>query len=52
MRRFVPLVVLVAAVAGMIQFSQGLGAIDTVLMLACGAVAGAALAAVAAARRK
>ncbi|HEY5619388.1 MAG TPA: hypothetical protein VIK60_15720 [Vicinamibacterales bacterium] len=50
--RAVPLLVLIAAVAGIVMFSRGLRLVDTVGMLICGAVAGASLAALAAARRK
>jgi ABC-type uncharacterized transport system permease subunit len=49
--RTVPLLVLTIAVAGIAVFSQGLRLIDTVGMLICGVVAGASLAAIAAARR-
>ncbi|MGH9254895.1 MAG: hypothetical protein ACRD3C_10040 [Vicinamibacterales bacterium] len=50
--RTVPLLVLIAAVAGIVTFSRGLRLIDTVGLLVCGVVAGASLAAIAAARRK
>jgi hypothetical protein len=50
--RRLPLLVLTIAVAGIAVFSQGLRLIDTVGMLICGVVAGASLAAIAAARRK
>jgi hypothetical protein len=50
--RWVPLLVLTIAVAGIAAFSQGLRLIDTVGMLICGVVAGASLAAIAASRRK
>ena len=48
----VPLLVLIAAVAGIVIFSEGLRVVDTVGMLISGAAAGAALAALAAARRR
>jgi hypothetical protein len=48
----VPFVLLVAAVAGVVLFSRGLRLLDTVGMLACGVVAGGALAAIAARRRR
>lgn len=51
-RRAVPLILLAAALGGMVGFSQGLRLVDTVGMLASGAVAGASLAAYAAARRR
>jgi hypothetical protein len=44
--------VLIAAVAGIVMFSRGLRLIDTVGLLVCGAIAGASLAAMAAARRR
>ena len=50
--RTVPLILLVAAVAGIAAFSGGLRIIDTVGMLACGVIAGGSLAAIAAARRR
>jgi hypothetical protein len=50
--RTVPLLVLAIALAGILMFSQGLRVVDTVGMLVCGVVAGAALAAIAASRRK
>ena len=40
-----------AALAGIVVFLQGLRVIDTVGVLVCGAVAGAALATIAAARQ-
>ena len=52
MRRLLPVAVLVVALAGMIHGARGLRTQDTLLMLVSGAAAGAALAAVAAARRK
>ena len=45
--RLVPLLILVAAVAGAIAFSRGLRVVDTVGMLACSAIAGGATAALA-----
>ena len=48
----VPLLVLIAAVAGIVIFSRGLSAVDTIGMLVSGAAAGGALAALAAARRR
>ena len=50
--RVVPLIVLVASVAGMLWFSQGLRLIDTIALLACGFVAGGSLAAIAARRAR
>jgi hypothetical protein len=50
--RRVPLVLLIAALAGILFFSSGLGLVDTVGMLACGAIAGGSLAALAAGRRR
>ena len=50
--RTVPLLVLIAAVAGIVTFSQGFRLVDTVGMLICGVAAGASLAALAATRRK
>ena len=47
-----PVALLVASVAGMFWFSQGLRLIDTLALLACGVVAGGALAALAAGRTK
>lgn len=53
MRRILlPVVFLIVALAGMFWFSQGLRLVDTVGLLASGVVAGASLAALAAARRK
>lgn len=48
--RAVPFVVLAAAVAGIAAFSQGLGLLDTVVVLVSGVAAGAALASLAARR--
>jgi hypothetical protein len=45
-------VLLIAALAGILFFSRGLRLIDTIGMLACGAIAGGSLAAIAAARRR
>ena len=50
--RTVQLLVLIVAVAGIVTFSRGLRLIDTAGMLISGVVAGASLAAIAAARRK
>lgn len=47
-----PLVLLIVALAGIVTFSRGLRSIDTIGLLASGAVAGASLAAIAAARRR
>jgi len=46
--RTVPLTLLLVALAGIIGFSQGFRLIDTVGLLVCGVVAGAALASLAA----
>jgi ABC-type uncharacterized transport system permease subunit len=43
--------ILGTSVAGMVLFLQGLRVIDTVGVLVCGAIAGGALAAIAATRR-
>jgi hypothetical protein len=50
--RWIPVVLLIAALAGVILFSRGLRIIDTVGMLACGVIAGGSLAAIAAGRRR
>ena len=50
--RVLPVLVLIASAAGMLWFSQRLGVIDTIALLACGVVAGGALAALAAGRTK
>jgi hypothetical protein len=50
--RAVPLLVLAAAIVGMATFSQGLRLIDTIGVLVSGAAAGAALASLAARRRR
>jgi hypothetical protein len=50
--RWIPLVLLIAALAGILLFSRGLRLVDTVGMLACGVVAGGSLAALAAGRRR
>ncbi len=47
-----PVLVLIASAAGMLWFSQRLGVIDTIALLACGVAAGGALAALAAGRTK
>jgi UPF0716 family protein affecting phage T7 exclusion len=47
----IPLVLLAGSLAGIAWFSQRLGLLDTIAMLACGAVAGASLASLAARRR-
>ena len=47
-----PLVLLIVALAGMFRFSQGLSLVDTLGLLASGALAGASLAALAAGRRR
>jgi hypothetical protein len=46
-RRTVPLILLLVALAGIVTFSQGFRLVDTVGLLVCGVVAGAALAALA-----
>ncbi|MBI2828555.1 MAG: hypothetical protein HYX77_04705 [Acidobacteria bacterium] len=46
------MILLVVALAGIAKCSQGLRVVDTVGLLASGVVAGASLAAMAAARRK
>jgi len=51
-RHAIPLVLLIAALAGIAVFSRGLRIVDTVGMLACGVIAGGSLAALAAARGK
>jgi len=50
--RRIPVVLLIAALAGVILFSRGLRLVDTVGMLACGVIAGGSLAAIAARRRR
>jgi hypothetical protein len=50
--RRVALILLIAAVAGILFFSRGLRLVDTVGLLACGVIAGGSLAAIAAARRR
>jgi len=52
MRPTVNVAILGAALAGIVLFAQGLRVVDTIGLLVCGAVAGAAIAATAAARRK
>jgi hypothetical protein len=51
-RRAVPVILLIASLAGIAFFSRGLRLIDTVGMLACGLIAGGSLAAIAANRRR
>ena len=46
------LLVLIVALAGTVYFSQGLGLVDSLGLLASGAVAGGSLAAMAAWRRR
>jgi len=46
-RRTVPLALLLVALAGIAAFSQGFRLVDTIGLLVCGVVAGAALAALA-----
>jgi len=48
----VPIILLIAALAGIVVFSRGLRLVDTVGMLTCGLIAGGALAAIAAGRRR
>jgi hypothetical protein len=50
--RRTPLILLIAALAGIFFFSSGLRLVDTVGMLACGVIAGGSLAAIAAGRRR
>jgi hypothetical protein len=50
--RVVPIILLIAALAGVVVFSRGLRIVDTVGMLACGVIAGGSLAAIAAGRRR
>ncbi|MBI4888821.1 MAG: hypothetical protein HY824_17110 [Acidobacteria bacterium] len=50
--RSVPVLVLIVALAGVATFAQGFRVGDTVGLLASGVIAGASLAAIAAARRK
>jgi len=52
MRRILPLVILIVALAGIAWFAQGFSVADTVGLLASGVVAGASLASLAAARRR
>jgi UPF0716 family protein affecting phage T7 exclusion len=47
-----PVLVLAAALAGIVWFSRGLGIGDTVGLLVCGVVAGASIAAVVTGRRR
>ena len=51
-QRALPLAILALALAGMAIFSRGLRVVDTIGLLVSGAVAGASLAALAAARRR
>jgi len=51
-RLAVPIILLAAALAGILVFSRDLRLVDTVGMLACGAIAGGSLAAIAAGRRR
>jgi hypothetical protein len=46
-RRTIPVILLLLALAGIVTFSQGFRLIDTVGLLVCGVVVGAALAALA-----
>ena len=48
----VPLILLIVSMAGIARFSQGLRLVDTIGLLASGALAGASLAAFAAGRRR
>jgi hypothetical protein len=50
--RAAPLIVLAASLVGIAVFSRGLGVVDTIGVLASGAAAGAALASIAARRRR
>jgi hypothetical protein len=52
MHRPLPLVLLTAALVGIFWFSRGLRIVDTVGLLISGALAGASIAALAAARRR
>ena len=52
LRPYVPPLVLIVALAGIVYFSQGLGLVDTLGLLASGAVAGGSFAAMAAGRRR
>ena len=52
-RRFaLSLALLIVSLTGLSLFAQGLRTIDTIVMLACGVMGGAALAEIAALRRK
>jgi hypothetical protein len=51
-RVVVPIILLIASLAGVVVFSRGLRIVDTVGMLVCGVIAGGSLAALAAARRR
>ena len=48
----VPVILLIVALIGIMIFAQGFRLIDTIALLVCGVIAGASLAAIAAARRK
>ncbi len=52
MQPILTVVILIAALAGIVLFSQGLRVVDTIGLLVCGVAAGASIAALAAARRK
>ncbi len=52
MRPVPAVVILSAALAGIVLFVQGLRVVDTIGLLVCGVAAGASIAAIAAARRK
>ena len=52
MRPVSAVVILSAALAGIVLFAQGLRVVDTIGLLVCGAAAGASIAAIAAARGK
>jgi hypothetical protein len=51
LRSAAPVILLIAALAGIIFFSRGLRVVDTVGMLTCGVIAGGALASIAAGRK-
>ena len=52
MQPILTVVILIAALTGIVLFSQGLRVVDTIGLLVCGVAAGASIAALAAARRK
>lgn len=52
MRPILTAVILSVALAGIVLFARGLRVVDTIGLLVCGVVAGASIAAIAAARRK